>query len=152
MISDRSRYSYRRDPSVPDFSAGEVMTVMDAHCSLCAKGAAWIARHDTRQEFTIIPMQSEIGSALMHHYGLDPSDPVSWLYIEDGYAYSSLDAVIRAGRRLGGIWNGLLFLRILPSSVRDMLYRWVARNRYQWFGRNAMCDLLDPQVQKRLLR
>lgn len=125
---------------------------MDAHCALCARGATWIARHDRAQEFTIIPVQSELGSALMRHYGLDPTDPLSWLYLENGRAYSSLDALMRAGRRLGGVWKGLTILRILPAPLQDRLYAWVARNRYRMFGRADLCALPDPDVQKRLLR
>lgn len=149
---NRHPFSYLHDKSVPDFAAGNVFTVMDARCSLCARGAAWIARNDTAQEFTIIPLQSKVGSALMLHYGLDPADPASWLYLENGRAYSSLDAFIRVGRRLGGLWKALGVLRILPTSVQDILYRVVARNRYRLFGSTDLCALPNADVQKRLLR
>lgn len=124
---------------------------MDARCSLCAKGASWIARNDKKQDFRIVPLQSDIGNALMRHYGLDPADPTSWLYIEDGRAYSSLDAYIRVGQRLGGIWRGLGLFRILPTALQDVMYRAVARNRYRLFGTTDMCSLPDAEVQKRLV-
>lgn len=151
MALNRDPFSWRHDTSIPDFRAGEVFTVMDARCSLCARGAAWIARNDTAAEFTIIPLQSAVGSALMRHYGLDPADPVSWLYLEQGRAYSSLDAFIRVGQRLGGVWKGLIVLRVLPVRLQDALYRYVARNRYRLFGTADLCSLPDPEVQKRLL-
>ena len=112
---------------MPDFSAGNVITVMDAGCSLCARGA------------------------LMKHYGLDPADPTSWLYLEEGRAYSSLDALIRVGRRLGGVWKGLCVLRILPTSLQNTIYCAVARNRYRIFGTTDLCMLPNAEVQKRLL-
>ena len=96
-------------------------------------------------------MQSDVGRALLKHYGLNPADPVSWLYVEHGNAYTSLDAFIRVGVRLGGIWKGLYLLRILPVSLQDILYRLVARNRYNFFGTRDLCALPDPEVQKRLL-
>ena len=148
----RDPYSYRQDKSVPDFAAGPVFTVMDATCALCARGAAWIARHDRAQEFTIIPMQSAPGRALLVHYGLDPDDPVSWLYVEGGRAHTSLGAVIRVGRRLGGVWRGLGLLGVMPQRWQDALYVRVARNRYRVFGTADLCTLPDPEVQKRLLR
>jgi predicted DCC family thiol-disulfide oxidoreductase YuxK len=152
ISSSHSPFSYLRDPSVPVFLAGEVFTVMDARCSLCARGATWIARNDTKQQFGIVALQSDIGRALMRHYGLDPADPTSWLYIEQGQAYSSLDAFIRVGRRLGGIWKVLGILHVLPRQVQDILYRLVARNRYRLFGTADLCALPDPEVQKRLLK
>jgi len=127
------------------------VVVMDAHCALCSRGARWIARNDSRGEFSIVPLQSELGSILMQRQGLDPSDPSSWLYLEKGRAYSSLDAIIRVGRRLGGFWHALVVLRILPRSLRDRLYGWVARNRYR-LGSGDLCALPDPAVQKRLLQ
>lgn len=151
MKLDRPAFSYRSDSSVPPFSCGPLFAVMDAHCALCSRGARWIAHNDRAGEFTIIPMQSATGSALLAHYGLDPSDPVSWLYVEEGKAYSSLDAVTRIGRRLGGVWNLLSVFRVLPVAVQDALYRAVARNRYRLFGHADMCSLPDPEVRKRLL-
>jgi predicted DCC family thiol-disulfide oxidoreductase YuxK len=151
-VPNRDPFSYLQDKSVPGFAAGGVFTVMDARCSLCARGAAWIARHDKAQEFTLIPIQSEVGRALMVHYGLDPADPSSWLYVEVGRAHTSLDALIRVGRRLGGVWKGLGVLGVLPAALQDALYGWVARNRYRIFGTTDLCSLPDPEVQKRLLR
>lgn len=148
----RDPFSYRQDRSVPAFAAGPVFTVMDATCALCARGAAWIARHDRAQEFTIIPMQSAVGRALLVHYGLDPDDPVSWLYVEDGQAFTSLEAFVRAGRRLGGVWRGLGLLGLLPRRWQDALYVRVARSRYRVFGTADLCALPDPEVQRRLLR
>ena len=152
MIETTTRpFSYRDDPTVPAFDDAGVFTIMDAHCALCARGAGWIAHNDTKAEFRIIPVQSELGNALLYHYGMDPDDPLSWLYLEDGQAYASMDAVMRVGARLGGVWQGLAIMRILPRRVRDFLYRLVARNRYRLFGRADLCSVPDQEVQKRLL-
>ena len=71
----------------------------------------------------------------MRHYGLDPEDPTSWLYLENGRAFSLLDGGIRVGVRLGGVWRVVAVLRLLPRPLRDALYRFVARNRYRFSGR-----------------
>ena len=38
-----------------------------------------------------------------------------------------------------GAWRAAAFGYALPKRLRDPLYRWVARNRYRWFGRRAQC-------------
>ena len=119
---NRPAYSYLNDRDVPAFQGGNALAVMDAHCGLCARGARWISHNDRAQQFNIIPVQSALGQALLRHYGLDPADPSTWLYIDSGVGYTSLDAAIRAGRRLGGIWRLLGVLRILPRNVQDALY------------------------------
>lgn len=151
MTPDRAAYSYRQDPDVPDFDDSGLLTVMDAQCSLCARGARWIARNDSAEQFKIIPLPSPLGTALMIHYGLDPDDPVSWLYLKDGKAYASMDAVIRVGHALGGMWKGFAVLRILPRRLQDSLYGLLARNRYRFGTSVTLCDLPDPDVRKRIL-
>ncbi|WP_235862198.1 thiol-disulfide oxidoreductase DCC family protein [Roseovarius litorisediminis] len=116
------------------------------------RGARWIAHNDRRDEFRIIPMQSALGRALLLHYDLDPDDPSSWLYVERGIAFSSLDAVIRVGLQLGGIWRALTLLRIIPKGLQDRLYYFVARKRYRLSGHADLCTPPDPDVQHRLIR
>jgi len=148
---DRPEFSYRHDRSVPDFCDDGPRTVMDAHCSLCSAGARWISRNDRKNLFRIIPMQSALGISLLKHYGLDPKDPASWLYIEDGRAYDSLDAVIRVATRLGGIWHSARALHVLPKPLQNSLYRLIAQNRYRIAGKADLCSTQDPEIKKRLL-
>ena len=124
---------------------------MDATCGICAKGARWIAHNDTKQEFRSIPLQSDLGHALMRHNGLDPDDPTSCLYLQDGLPYEGADAVIRVGQRLGGRWRMLGALRIIPAALLHRLYLLIARNRYRLSGRADLCNLPDPAIQARLL-
>lgn len=144
-------YSWRQNPDVPAFSDTGPRAVMDAHCAICARGARWIASNDRKGEFRIIPVQSELGAALMIHHGIDPEDPMSWLYLEDGQAYESVGAMIRTGQRLGGIWKMLTVLRIFPRTIQDFFYGLLARNRYRLGGRADLCSLPDPEVQARLM-
>ncbi|AZV77406.1 DUF393 domain-containing protein [Parasedimentitalea marina] len=151
MYLNRPPYSYRNDHEIPAFTDIGPVCVMDAHCALCARGAKWIAHNDRNTDFKIVPLQSELGRALMTHYGMDPEDPTSWLYLTEGRGYASLDALIRVGHRLGRGWKLLAILRLIPQSLRDILYRSVARNRYRWFGTADLCNLPDAEVQKRLM-
>lgn len=151
MKQPHSRFSWRNDPDVPTFSDTGPRAVMDAHCAICARGARWIARNDKKGEFRIIPVQSELGRALMIHHGIDPEDPLSWLYLEDGHGYESVEAMIRTGQRLGGIWRAMLLLRVFPRAIQDYFYGLLARNRYRLGGHTDLCSLPDPQVQARLM-
>ncbi|MDU8945097.1 thiol-disulfide oxidoreductase DCC family protein [Ovoidimarina sediminis] len=150
-LTPRAPYAYRDDPAVPAFDDGGPRTVMDARCGLCAKGARWIAHNDRAGRFRIIPMQSPLGAALFAHFGLDPGDPASWLLIDEGRGYTSLDAIIRTGGHLGGWSAALAAFCILPRPVQDWGYGMVARNRYRLSARVDLCTLPDPAVQERLI-
>ena len=146
------RYTYRQDPDVPSFPDGGAVTVMDAQCGLCSWGARWIAWNDAQHSFRIVPFQSPLGQSLMCHYDLDPVDPMSWLFIENGMAYGEAEAVIRVASRLGGPWHALSILKIFPASFLNWLYRQIAKSRYRIFGHADLCALPDPKVQERLLQ
>lgn len=150
-LMQRAAYSYRSDPNVPDFDDRGPLTIMDGDCALCTVGARVIARLDRKQAFRICPAQSALGSALLGHYGLKPGNPETWLYLEDGLAYGSLHAMVRAGARLGGAGWLLQPLRLLPRELQDWLYRRIARNRYALFGRREMCAVPDAKLRARLL-
>ena len=149
--TDKDAYSYRSDPAVPDFDDEGPRVFMDGECVLCTTGARLIARFDKANEFRIIRVQSNTGQAVLKHFGLDPEDPESWLYLVDGKAYSSLDGMIRAGGRIGGPGRVMQIFRVLPRAMQDWLYRRLARNRYALFGRTDMCAVPDSNLRARLV-
>lgn len=150
-LISRAPYSYRDDLTVPQFDDTGPIAVMDGECALCGLGARMIARFDTHEDFRICPGQTDLGAALLGHYGMKPEDPESWLLIVDGQAYGSLDAIIRVGQTVGGVGHGLRVLRVLPRGVQDWIYRRIASNRYAMFGKSDMCALPDERLKARLL-
>lgn len=145
------QYSYRGDPRVPGFDDRGPVVFMDGNCVLCTRTARIISKLDRAGDFRICPVQSALGQAVLKHYGLDTDNPDSWLYLVDGRAYTSMDAIIRAGTRLGGLGNMVRVFQLLPRPAQDWLYRRIARNRYGLFGRTNMCALPDPALRRRLI-
>jgi predicted DCC family thiol-disulfide oxidoreductase YuxK len=148
----RPAYSYRSDSAVPKFDDNAPMLLMDGECALCTRGARIISKMDHRGEFRICPTNSDLGRAILSHYGLDRADPETWLYLENGLAFGSMEAIIRAGTRLGGLGHLARVLHMVPRSLQDWLYRRIARNRISIFGRADMCAVPDPELRRRLLR
>lgn len=146
----RTPYSYRDDPAVPAFDDRGQIAVMDGECALCSWGARTIARLDKAETFRICPVNSTTGTALVRHYGLDPEDPETWLFIEDGQAWSGMEAIIRIGERLGGAGRLASLMRVLPRAMREWIYRAIARNRYR-FGQSDICATPDEKLRRRLM-
>ena len=48
-------------------------------------------------------------------------------------------AALRVATKLGGAWPLLAVFLVVPRPLRDLVYRWVARNRYRWFGKKDAC-------------
>ena len=63
--------------------------------------------------------------------------------------YLKSEAVLRILDEIGGFWRPVSWLRIVPRSIRDTGYDWIARNRYRWFGRYDECIVPDPEARAR---
>lgn len=127
--------------------------LFDGVCNLCNGFVQFVIGHDRSGYFRFAALQSEAGRALLAAHGTPPpAEPESVLLVEDGRVYSHSTAVLRVGRHLGWPYRPLAALgTLLPRPLRDALYRFVARHRYRWFGRQDSCWLPTPELQARFL-
>ena len=138
---------------MPDSAPDTIL--FDGVCNLCNGFVQFVIRHDPSGHFRFAALQSEAAQALLAELGLDPAalprEPESVLLVSGGQLYSHSTAVLRIARRLGGIWQLAGLGWLLPERWRDGLYRFVARNRYRWFGRQESCMLPTPALKARFL-
>ena len=120
-----------------------------APCVRLPRGMRHASDHQDR--IRIATADSPLGTALLRLYGLNPEDPESWLMIEGGRAFGSLDAMLRLSAGLHPLFRLATPLRWLPFAVQDWLYARLARNRYALFGRTDMCALPDPALRRKLV-
>ena len=135
-------------------SAPDVI-LFDGVCNLCNGFVQFVIRQDPAGRFRFAALQSAAGQAVLKAHGLDAAtlaaEPDSVLLELDGQLYSHSDAVLRIARALGGPWRLLLAGYVLPRAWRDAAYRFVARHRYRWFGRQESCWLPTAELQARFL-
>ena len=124
----------------------------DGVCNLCHGLVQFVIARDPQARFHFAALQSEAARRLLPA-GLnpDPDHPDSVVLLENGRVYTHSAAVLRILRRLGGGWAVLSAARILPRFLRDAAYRFVARNRYRWFGRQNECWLPTPELKARFV-
>jgi len=147
----RAAYSYRGDPAVPNFPDDHPVIVFDGYCVLCSGWVRFILSRDHAARYRLLPAQSPIGHALYVHYGLDPENYETYILIADGGAAFKSEATIQMAEGLGFPWSLAGAFRILPLSLRDRIYNWVARNRFRFFGRRTSCYRPDAQYAARFL-
>lgn len=132
-------------------SDGQAVIVFDGACALCSGWVEFLLKRDRRQRYRFAAMQTPAGRSLLEANGLDPDDPLSFLLIEGAAARTDSDAIVAILIGLGGLWRAAAVLRLLPRTVRDPAYRWLARNRYRWFGKKAACYLPSAEQAHRFL-
>jgi predicted DCC family thiol-disulfide oxidoreductase YuxK len=142
-------FSYRDDTAVPAFDDDNTLFVFDGICALCSGGVSWLMRLDRHGRINCMSAQSPTGMALYRHYGLVIDE--SYLLISDGEAYTASAGYLKLASVLGGWWRLSHAARFIPESLRDWIYRLVARHRYRWFGKVEYCSLLTEEQRQRLL-
>lgn len=77
--------------------------------------------------------------------------PQSILLLRDDKIYSQSSAVLRIAQKLDGGWKLLSVFLIIPKFISDFVYRFVARNRYKWYGKRDACMIPTEELRERFL-
>jgi len=133
-----------------DSASGPIL-LFDGVCNFCAWSVRFIIDRDPGQLFRFASLQSETGRRLLSEQGLNPDVIDSVVLIEDGKAWRESDAALRVCRHLRLPWNWFWSFRFLPRFLRDAIYRFIARNRYRWFGKMEACMVPTPEMRARFL-
>jgi predicted DCC family thiol-disulfide oxidoreductase YuxK len=125
--------------------------LFDGVCNLCNGFINFIIDHDPEGYFKFAPLQSEVAAEKLADVGLTNETLDSVVMIEDGRCYRRSTAALMVSRRLGGVWAWLYVFMVVPRPLRDLVYDWVATNRYRWFGKRESCRMPTPELQARFL-
>jgi len=133
-------------------SPAPAVMLYDGVCRLCNGGVNFIIDRDPKGRFRFASQQSDAGRELMRRHGLPAAALNTIFVIDDGHCFARSSAILQIVRLLGGKFRLLALLgAALPTFFRDLLYDWVAANRYRWFGRFEACRMPDPERVSRFL-
>lgn len=127
------------------------IVLFDGVCNLCSHSVQFMIQRDPKARLRFTSLQSETGQRLQAEHGIDSASLDSMLLVEGGRLYRESDAALRMARHLKGAWPLLGAFRIVPRPLRDLVYRFIARNRYRWFGKTEACWLPTPELRARFL-
>lgn len=125
--------------------------LFDGVCNLCSGAVQFIIEHDTAAQFRFASLQSPFAQALLVQYHLADKKMDSVILIYQGKAYLYADAPLQVAMLLGGWWKLAYVFKIIPSTLRNVIYKWIARNRYAWFGKKTACWIPTPSLKARFL-
>jgi predicted DCC family thiol-disulfide oxidoreductase YuxK len=132
------------DPKAPGgVNSPSGLILFDGVCILCSRGCGFVSKRDRRHYFRFIAMQSPEGRSIAKQLDIDPDRPDTFAFVASGQAFVKSEAALRIARELP-FWNRTYALHFIPTTMRDAIYDWIARNRYRWFGRREACLLTNP--------
>jgi len=110
----------------------------DSDCVLCSQSVRWLILCNKKGKVKISSLSSQAAKALEHDFKW--IDSVVFYY--DGKFAVKSAAIKELCFHLGFPFGFIgWFIRIIPAVWADLLYDFVAKNRFRWFGRTNKCRL-----------
>lgn len=135
------------------------LLLYDGTCGFCAKSVQFVLQRERRRKtLRFASLDSSVGREVRAQYPeLEHVDSVVWIEAgsteRDYRLYVRSEAVFRVLKYLGGVWSALAVLgAVIPRSVRDWAYDFVARHRHKIIPRGAeSCLLPSPEQRTRFI-
>lgn len=125
--------------------------LFDGLCNLCSSAVTFIIKRDKKNDFRFASLQSAHGKELLKKFNIDTINTDSLILISKEKAYLRSSAALRIARGLSGVYSLLAAFLILPKFLRDGIYDFIARNRYNWFGKKENCIIPTPELKSKFL-
>lgn len=126
------------------------IVLFDGVCNYCNAMANFAIRNDKKAILKFAPLQSEAGKRFKAEYKIAPGVD-SVIFIEHGNVYTYSGAALRIASYLRWPAKALYGFIIVPKFIREPFYKWIAGNRYKWFGKKDECMVPTAEVRERFL-
>jgi len=140
----------------------------DGYCSLCNKWVDLLLRvlksrknDSTHSSFHLASLQGKTAQSIFTEAKrtdlIQPPLQTVVLYqrvagtVGEVEFYTESDAVLKLFSDFEFPWSMIALFRFVPKFIRNFIYRLIAKNRYQWFGKRNQCRLPTPEDRKWLL-
>lgn len=135
-----------------DFPTEKKIILFDGVCNLCNTAVQTVIKYDTKNQYVFASLQSETGKQILQHLKIDTEKVDSIILYNPSIAYYiKSSAAIKIMNSFSGAWKLTHALWIFPTSFRDFIYDFIAKNRYKWFGKKKECMLPTPNLKSKFL-
>jgi predicted DCC family thiol-disulfide oxidoreductase YuxK len=126
--------------------------LFDGVCNLCNSAVQFIIKHDKKDVFRFVALQSKLGQEILTYIGIDSKNIDSIVLYEPGLAYYyKSDAILQIAKSLNALYLLGVIFKIIPTGIRNHLYDYIARNRYKWYGKKESCMIPTPELKIKFL-
>lgn len=135
-----------------DIPKHKKLILFDGVCNLCNDSVLRVIKFDNKNIFMFAALQSEIGNTVTHHLNIDTKKVDSIILYDPGVAYYvKSTAALKIMKDFGGLWKISQLGFLFPEVVRNFIYDFIAKNRYNWFGKKETCMIPTPELKAKFL-
>ena len=129
-----------------------IIVFFDGPCVLCNYWVKKLCAWDKNDRFRFASLESTYAQNFFKKRGysiLDIDSIITW-DSEKNFNVES-KAVFRIIYFLGGFWRLFFVFNILPYALKKYLYRYIAKNRYNFFGKYDKCPVPEKRFSHKFL-
>lgn len=126
--------------------------LFDGVCNLCNSAVNFIIKHDKKERYLFASLQSDVAKEILLQF---PSKKITLntiILIEKGEFYDRSTAVLLIFKQLSSGYNIIYNFIFVPKKLRDFIYSFIAKHRYNWFGKKENCVIPTPELKTRFLQ
>lgn len=127
----------------------KTIVFFDGVCNLCNSSVQLLLKLDKDEVFSFSSLQSTYSQSIIPKDIQIEKDSI--VLFKNGHFYSEAEAVFEIVKSLDNWTKVLLVFKVFPLKWNNVIYRWIAKNRYKIFGRKEECMIPDPNVRNRFL-
>ncbi len=121
----------------------------DGICGLCNGIVTRLLKYDTNHVIKFATLQGQ--TAKNHLSTSDFQNITSIVLLDNNTIYRGPDAFFQICKHLGGLWRCLLILKIVPPSIRQFIYNFIAKRRRKIFGVKEICYIPTEETKSYFL-
>lgn len=135
-----------------DIPKNKKIILFDGICNLCNDVVLKVIKYDKKNIFLFSSLQSKIGKEITDHLGIDISKIDSIILYEPDISYDiKSNAALKIIQDFKGIWSLTYILFLFPEGFRNLIYDYIAKNRYKWFGKKEKCMIPSSELKEKFL-
>ena len=110
------------------------IVIFDGECHLCDRSVQFVLKKDKNTVFRFCTLQYAKANNLI----LTETDSV--ILMDKNILYMKSKAGLKILNYLGGLYRLISYLlSVIPTNLADVVYDFIAKNRYKWFGKYDEC-------------
>ena len=137
--------------SVNEVGSAEAVVFFDGVCNFCNGTVNFVIDRNHKGSLKFASLQSNYASEVLGTHNVDTSQLQSIIVLEGDRVFQKSRAALRIASKMDGLWPLLNFFLIIPPFIRDLVYDFIAKNRYKWFGQLDACRIPSPDMKERFL-
>ena len=135
-----------------DLPKDKKIILFDGVCNLCNDSVLKVIKYDKKNIFLFTSLQSNNGLEIIKHLNIDTSLIDSIILYDPGVSFEiKSTAALKIMKEFNGFWSLTQVFMIIPENIRNIVYNYIAKNRYKWFGKKEQCMIPTPELKEKFL-